>query len=60
MAKVDSNALSYEETNLIFQQTVDISTGINCAPLLVGLFLYSQEVDLIKGISRKKEASPIF
>ena len=32
----------------IFQQTVGIPMGTNCAPLLVELFLYSYEADLKK------------
>jgi hypothetical protein len=37
----------------VFQQTVGIPMGTNCAPLLTGLFLYSYEADFIQGISRK-------
>lgn len=29
--------------NLVFQQSVEISMGINCAPLLADLSLYSYE-----------------
>jgi len=34
----------------VFQQTVGISMGINCAPVLADLFLYSYEVDFIQGV----------
>ena len=37
----------------VFQQTVDIPMGTNCAPLLADLFLYSYEADFIQGILKK-------
>ena len=37
----------------IFQQTVGIHMGTNCAPLLADLFLYSNETDIIQGFLRK-------
>ena len=40
---------------LVFQQTVGIPMGTNCAPLLADLFLYSYEVDFIQGFLKKKE-----
>jgi hypothetical protein len=40
---------------LVFQQTVGIPMGTNCAPLLADLFLYSYEVDFIQGLLKKKE-----
>ena len=45
----------------VFQQTVGILMGTNCAPLLADLFLYSYEADFIQGLLKKKrkEASPI-
>jgi len=44
----------------VFQQTVDIPMGTNCAPLLADLFLYSYEADFIQRFQEKqKEASPI-
>ena len=45
----------------VFQQTVGIPMGTNCAPLLADLFLYSYEADFIQGLLKKKreEASPI-
>jgi len=39
----------------VFQLTVDIPMGTNCAPLLVDLFLYSYEADFIKGLLKKNE-----
>jgi hypothetical protein len=32
----------------VFQQSFEIPMGMNCAPLLVGLFLYSYEAEFIK------------
>ena len=40
---------------LVFQQTVGIPMGTNCAPLLADLFLHSYEVDFIADLIRKKE-----
>ena len=37
----------------VFQQTVGIPMGKNCAPLLVDLFLYSYEEDFIQGLLKK-------
>jgi hypothetical protein len=39
----------------VFQQTVGISMGTNCAPLLADLFLYSCEADFIQGLLKKNE-----
>ena len=39
----------------VFQQTVDIPMGTNCAPLLADLLLYSYEADFIHGLLKKKE-----
>ena len=39
----------------VFQQTVAIPMGTNCAPLLTDLFLYSYEADFIQGILKKNE-----
>ena len=39
----------------VFQQTIDIPMGTNCAPLLADLFLYSYEADVIKGLLNKSE-----
>ena len=39
----------------VFQQTVGIPTGTNCAPLLADLFLYSYEADFIQGPLKKSE-----
>ena len=46
----------------VFQQTVGIPMGTNCAPLLVELFLYSYEADFIQGLlmnNEKKLAHPL-
>jgi hypothetical protein len=39
----------------VFQQTVGIPMGTKCAPLLVDLFFYSYEADLIQGFLKKNE-----
>ena len=39
----------------VFQQTVGIPMGTNCALLLVDLFLHSYEADFIADLIRKKE-----
>jgi hypothetical protein len=39
----------------VFQQTVGIPMGTNCAPLLANLFLYSYEADFIQGLLKKNE-----
>ena len=39
----------------VFQQTVGIPMGTNCALLLADLFLYSYEVDFIQGLLNKNE-----
>jgi hypothetical protein len=46
----------------VFQQTVGIPMGTNCAPLVADLILYSCEAVFIQEVSeeKRKEASPIF
>jgi hypothetical protein len=46
----------------VFQQTVGIHMGKNCAPLVADLILYSYEAVLIQEVSqeKRKESSPIF
>ena len=39
----------------VFQQTVGIHMGTNCAPLLADLFLYSYEAGLIQGFLKKNQ-----
>jgi hypothetical protein len=39
----------------VFQQTVGIHMGTNCALLLADLFLYSYEADFIQGLLKKNE-----
>ena len=39
----------------VFQQTVDIPMGTNCAPLRADLFLYSYDADAIQGLLKKNE-----
>ena len=39
----------------VFQQTIGIHIGTNCAPLLTDLFLYSYEADFIQGLLKKNE-----
>jgi hypothetical protein len=40
---------------LVFQQTVDIPMGTNCSPLLVDVFLYSNEAGFIQMLLKKNE-----
>jgi hypothetical protein len=40
--------------NQIFQQTVGVSVGTNCAPLLADLFLYSYEAEFIQKLLYEK------
>ena len=40
---------------LVFQQTIGIPMGTNCAPLLADLFLYSYEAEFIQGLMQKKQ-----
>ena len=39
----------------LFQQTVGIPMGTNCAPLLADLFLYSYEADFLDGLIKNKD-----
>jgi hypothetical protein len=39
----------------VFQQTVGMPMGINCAPLIADLFLYSHKADFIQGLLKKNE-----
>ena len=39
----------------VFQQTVGIPMGTNCAPLLADLFLYSYEADFIQKLLNQKK-----
>jgi hypothetical protein len=39
----------------VFQQTVGIPMGTNCAPLLADLFLYLYEADFIQGLLKKNK-----
>jgi hypothetical protein len=39
----------------VFQQTVGMPLGTNCAPLLADLFLYSYEADFMQGLLKKNE-----
>jgi hypothetical protein len=39
----------------VFQYTVGIPIGTNCAPLLANLFLYSYKADFIQGLLKKNE-----
>ena len=40
---------------LVFQQTIGIPMGTDCAPLLADLFLYSYEAEFIQGLVQKGE-----
>ena len=39
----------------VFQQTIGIPMGTNCAPLLADLFLYSYEADFLDGLLKQKQ-----
>jgi hypothetical protein len=39
----------------VFQQSVGIPMGTNCAHLLADLFLYSYEVDFIQGLLKRND-----
>ena len=36
----------------VYQQTVDIPMGTNCAPLVAGVFLYSYKADFVQHLQR--------
>ena len=40
----------------VFQHTVGIPIGTNCAPLLADLSLYSYEADFIQGLLKKNDS----
>jgi hypothetical protein len=40
---------------LVFQQSVGIPLGTNCAPLLADLFLYSYEAEFIQKLVNEKK-----
>ena len=45
----------------IFQQTIDIPMGTNCAPFLANLFLYCMRRTSFKAVKEKrKEAGTVF
>ena len=39
----------------VFQKTVGIHMGTNCAPLLADVFLFPNEADFIQGLPKKNE-----
>jgi len=39
---------------LVFQQTIGVPMGTNCAPLLADLFLHAYDADFLQGLSRIK------
>jgi hypothetical protein len=39
----------------MFQQTIGIPIGTNCAPLLAYLFLYAYETDFFQGLLKNKD-----
>lgn len=41
--------------NISFQQTIGIPYGVNCAPLLANLSIYSYETDFIQNIPEDKD-----
>jgi hypothetical protein len=42
----------------VFQESVDIPKGTNCAPLLVDLFLYSYEAEFVQKLLWDKKKTP--
>jgi hypothetical protein len=40
----------------VFQQSVGIPMGVNCAPLLADLFLYSYDAEFIQKLHEKKKS----
>jgi hypothetical protein len=38
----------------VFQQTIGIPMGRNCAPLLIDLFLHAYEADFLLGLLKNK------
>ena len=40
---------------VIFQQTIGIPMGTNCAPLLADLFLYTYEAEFIQNLIARKQ-----
>ena len=49
---IDNIFVMFDE--LVFQQTVGIPMGTNCAPLLIYLFLYSYEAYFIQRLLKKR------
>ena len=43
----------------VYQQTVGIPMGANCAPLVADLFLYSYEADFVQKSKFKKHKNPL-
>ena len=39
----------------VFQQTIAIPMGTNCAPLLAGLFPHVYEADFLQGLLKNKD-----
>ena len=50
--------ISVEFGGHVYQQTVGIPVGTNCAPLVVDLFLYSYEVDFVQHLQKSKFKKP--
>ena len=39
----------------VFQQTIDVPVGTNCAPLLADLFPHAHEADFLQGFLKNKD-----
>ena len=52
---IDNLFVQFDER--VFQQTICIPMGTNCAPLLANLFRHAYEADFLKGFSRIKGES---
>ena len=53
--KFDIYAFIFIFGERVFQQTIGIPMSKNCANLLVDLFLYSYEANVIQGLRKKNE-----
>ena len=55
---IDNIHLYVEFGGHVYQQTVDMPMCINCAPLVIYLFLYSYEADFVQHLQKSKFNKP--